>query len=89
MTKAEKAFEILDAIKTERSDIKTVIHTARHIKPMDTDHGFVASAKWAAAKTIIQRLVDSPKLRYADFPDYDDATGESKMFNQLNDIAYS
>ena len=89
MTKSEKAYEILDSIKTERSDIKTVIHTARHLKPMDTDRGFVASAKWAAAKAIICKLADCPKLRFEDFPDFDDATGESKMFDQLNDIAWS
>ena len=86
MTKSEKAYQILDAIKTTRSDIKAIINVANSLKLTGDEFGLLASVKWAAAKAIIQRLVDCPKLRYEDFPDYNDATGESKMFNQLNDI---
>ena len=89
MTKAEKAFEILDAIKTTRSDINAIINVARSLKSSGDEFGLLASVKWAAAKTIICKMIDCPKLRFEDFPDYDDSTGESKMFNQLNDIAYS
>jgi len=89
MTKSEKAYEILGKIKSTRSDIKAIINVANSLKLTGDEFGLLASAKWAAAKTIICKLVDCPKLRYEDFPDYDDATDESKMFNQLNDIACS